>query len=334
MLERAFQAVRLMREAPRLPVEENSDRIVGRTPVIQEMCKTLGRIAAQDVNVLILGESGTGKELVARALYHHSKRADRPFLAINCAAIPEALLESELFGHEEAPSTGASRRRIGKFEQCDRGTLFLDEIGDMSPPLQAKMLRVLQDQSFERSAATRPFGRRCRVLAATNHDLEKLVAEGKFRKDLYYRLKVVTIRVPPLRDRLDDVPELAHYFLFRYDRELSLDLRSFSPEALQLLQTYSWPGNVRELQSGIKQAMLNATGHILLPEHLPEELRRQPVVSHVTARPESTGVRSGWAGRWPASTRRTRSARSGYWMRSSARAEPGAAATHGHRPRP
>ena len=200
--------------------------------------------------MLILGESGTGKELVARALYHHSRRADQPFLAINCAAIPETLLESELFGHEQGAFTGADRRRIGKFEQCDGGTLFLDEIGDMSPPLQAKMLRVLQEQQLRAaSAATRRCRPSVRVLAATNQDLEQLVAEGRFRKDLYYRLKVVTIHVPPLRDRLDDVAELAHYFLFRFNRELGLDLRGFAPEALELLQSYPWPGNVRELQS-------------------------------------------------------------------------------------
>jgi two-component system nitrogen regulation response regulator GlnG len=274
VIDQALEAVRMMREAPLLPEEKAGDRIVGRSHVMQEMCKAIGKIAAQDVNVLILGESGTGKELVARALYHHGRRSSQPFLAINCAAIPEALLESELFGHEEGAFTGAHRRRIGKFEQCSGGTLFLDEIGDMAPALQAKMLRVLQDQSFERLGSNQTIRTQVRVLAATNHDLEKLVAEGRFRKDLYYRLKVVTLRVPALRERLDDVPELAHYFLFRYDRELGLDLRGFAPDTLQLLQAYAWPGNVRELQSVIKQAMLNATGHILQREHLPEELRR------------------------------------------------------------
>ena len=274
VIDQALEAVRLMREAPVLPVEDVGDRIIGRTPVMQEMCKAIGRIAAQDVNVLILGESGTGKELVARALYHHSRRAEQPFLAINCAAIPEALLESELFGHEEGAFTGATRRRIGKFEQCDGGTLFLDEIGDMSASLQAKMLRVLQDQQFQRVGSHETIRTQVRVLAATNHDLDKLVEEGRFRKDLYYRLKVVTIRVPSLRDHMEDVPELAHYFLFRFDRELALDLRGFAPEALQLLQAHAWPGNVREVQSAIKQAMLHATGHTVLAEHLPEELRR------------------------------------------------------------
>jgi two-component system nitrogen regulation response regulator GlnG len=274
VLERAYEAARLMHVPAVLPAEDRGDRIVGRSLIMQEMCKAIGRIAPQDVNVLILGESGTGKELVARALYHHSRRADRPFLAINCAALPETLLESELFGHEQGAFTGAVRRRIGKFEQCDSGTLFLDEIGDMSPALQAKMLRVLQEQRFERIGSNETLQTRVRVLAATNHDLETLVEENRFRKDLYYRLNVITIRVPPLRARLDDVPELAHYFLFRFNQELHMELRGFAPEALELLQNYSWPGNVRELQSAIKQAMFNATGHVVLPEFLPDALRR------------------------------------------------------------
>jgi two-component system nitrogen regulation response regulator GlnG len=275
VLERAFEAARLMRVPAELPADDGGDRIVGHSPIMQEMCKAIGRLAPQDVNVLITGESGTGKELVARALYQHSKRADRPFLAINCAAIPEALLESELFGHEKGAFTGADRRRIGKFEQVSGGTLFLDEIGDMAPALQAKMLRVLQEQRFERLGSNETVQTQVRVLAATNHDLEKLVAEGRFRKDLYYRLKVVTVHVPPLRDRRDDVAELAHYFLFRFDRELGLDLRGFAPEALELLRCYDWPGNVRELQSAIKQAMLHASGNAIVPEFLPEDLRRQ-----------------------------------------------------------
>lgn len=275
LLNRAFEAGRLMHVPAVLPAEDTSDPIVGSTQIMQEMCKAIGRIAPQDVNVLILGESGTGKELVARALYHHSRRADRPFLAINCAAIPEALLESELFGHEQGAFTGAHRRRIGKFEQCDGGTLFLDEIGDMSPAVQAKMLRVLQDQRFERLGSNETVQTRVRVLAATNQNLERLVDDGRFRKDLYYRLKVVTIQVPPLRDRQEDVAELAHHFLFRYNRELGLDVRGFDPEALELLQTYPWPGNVRELQSVLKEAMLRASGHILLPEFLPINLNRE-----------------------------------------------------------
>jgi two-component system nitrogen regulation response regulator GlnG len=285
ILQRAFEAARLMRVPAVLPVEDGGDRIVGRGPVMQEMCKTIGRLAPQDVNVLITGESGTGKELVARALYHHSRRADRPFLAINCAAIPETLLESELFGHERGAFTGADRRRIGKFEQAEGGTLFLDEIGDLAPALQAKMLRVLQEQRFERLGGNETLQTHVRVLAATNHDLEKLVEEGRFRKDLYYRLKVVTVHVPPLRERRDDVAELAHYFLFRFNRELGLDLRGFAPETLELLQGYDWPGNVRELQSVIKQAMLHGSGHIIVPEFLPEGLRRRRPAAAAPAPP-------------------------------------------------
>jgi two-component system nitrogen regulation response regulator GlnG len=275
LLARAFEAARLMRVPALLPTEETADRIVGRSTVMQEMSKAIGRVAPRDVNVLILGESGTGKELVARALYHHSARAERPFLAINCAAIPEALLESELFGHEQGAFTGAHRRRIGKFEQCDRGTLFLDEIGDMVPAVQAKMLRVLQEQRFERVGSNETVQTHVRVLAATNHDLDRLVSEGRFRKDLYYRLKGVTIRVPPLREHLEDIPELAHYFLFRFNRELGRDFRAFAPETLEIFQSHTWPGNVRELQGVIREAMLHASGHHLLPEFLPEELRRE-----------------------------------------------------------
>jgi two-component system nitrogen regulation response regulator GlnG len=280
LLGRAFNAVRLMHTPAVLPQDPGEDRIVGRSPVMQEMCKAIGRVAPQDVNVLILGESGVGKELVARALYQHSKRAGQPFLAINCAAIPENLLESELFGHEKGAFTGADRRRIGKFEQADQGTLFLDEIGDMAPPLQAKILRVLQDQRFERLGGSETVRTRVRVLAATNQDLARLVEEGRFRKDLYYRLNVVTIAVPPLRQRPGDVAELAHYFLFRFDRELGLDLRGFDPVALALLEGYSWPGNVRELQSAIKHALLNASGHLILPEFLPDALRQARPAEH------------------------------------------------------
>ncbi len=276
LLARAFDAARLMNVPAILPDRADGaaagDRIVGRSPVMQELCKGIGRLAPQDVNVLILGESGSGKELVARALYQHSRRADRPFLAINCAALPEALLESELFGHEQGAFTGAHRRRIGKFEQCDGGTLFLDEIGDLSAPVQAKMLRVLQEQQFERLGGNEPVIVRVRVLAATNKDLEAEVAAQRFRKDLYYRLKVVTLTVPPLRARPEDVAEVARYFLARFNRELGLDLREIAPEAEALLLAYDWPGNVRELQSAIKQAMLNAVGHVLLPEFFPAEV--------------------------------------------------------------
>ncbi|HEX5271346.1 MAG TPA: sigma-54 dependent transcriptional regulator [Gemmataceae bacterium] len=283
LLNRAFDAARLMHTPAVLPQEEGEDRIVGHSPVMQEMCKAVGRVAPQDVTVLILGESGSGKELVARALYQHSRRVDRPFLTINCAALPENLLESELFGHEKGAFTGADRKRIGKFEQADGGTLFLDEIGDMPLPMQAKMLRVLQEQRFERLGGNETVRTRVRVLAATNQDLAKLVEEGRFRKDLYYRLNAVTIRVPPLRDRPGDVAELAHYFLFRFDTAMGLDFRGFDPAALMLLERYDWPGNVRELRNTVQWAMLNGAGSLILPEFLPEHFRAPPAAGSAPA---------------------------------------------------
>jgi two-component system nitrogen regulation response regulator GlnG len=287
VIDRAAEAARLMDMPARLPEEENGDRIVGRSPVMQEMCKQIGRVAPQDVNVLVLGESGTGKELVARAIYQHSRRAERPFLAINCAAIPEPLMESELFGHEVGAFTGARSRRIGKFEQCDGGTLLFDEVGDLSLTVQVKLLRVLQEQQFERLGSNETVQTHVRILAATNQDLEKLVQEGRFRKDLYYRLRGVAIRVPPLRERVGDVGELAHYFLYRFDRELSLDLRAFAPETLEILEAHSWPGNVRELQGVIRQAMLNSSGNLLLPEFLPEGLGPPPASAAALTAPTS-----------------------------------------------
>jgi two-component system nitrogen regulation response regulator GlnG len=225
------------------------------------------------VTVLILGESGTGKELVARALYHYGNRSGGPFLAINCAAIPENLLESELFGHERGAFTGADRRRIGKFEQCSGGTLFLDEIGDMTALTQAKILRVLQGQEFERVGGNEVIRTNVRLVTATNRNLEQMVSEGTFRRDLYYRLNVSTIRLPPLRERGEDLPLLAQHFVRRFARELHKDVRVIAPEAIELLRRHRWPGNVRELQSIIKQALLQATGPVLLPEFLPRSLR-------------------------------------------------------------
>ena len=279
ILHRAFEAARLMQVPATLPDQEPSDQIIGRSPVIQEMCKTIGRVAAQDVNVLILGESGVGKELVARAIYHHSHRADRPLLAINCAALPEGLIESELFGHEKGAFTGADRKRIGKFEQCHEGTIFLDDIGDMPLAAQAKILRLLQEQRFERVGGTESIQTHVRVLAATNQDLEQRIAEGRFRKDLYYRLHIVTIPVPPLRARRDDIAELAHHFLYRYNRELGVNFQGFDPEVLLCLRDYHWPGNVRELQSVVKESMLRNTGPIILPEFLPPQIREHPAIT-------------------------------------------------------
>jgi two-component system nitrogen regulation response regulator GlnG len=279
LVARAFEISRLMRVPAVIPEDpqpgEDSDALIGRCPAMQEVYKSIGRVAPQDVTVLITGESGTGKELVARALYHYSDRSQGPFLAINCAAIPENLLESELFGHEKGAFTGADRKRIGKFEQCSGGTLFLDEIGDMTPLTQTKILRVLQGQQFERVGGNEPIRTDVRLIAATNRDLKGMVAEGTFRGDLYYRLNVYTIRLPALRERGEDLSLLAEHFVRRFGRELRKEVRAIAPEALELLRRYSWPGNVRELQSFIKQALLQATGPVLLPEFLPPALREQ-----------------------------------------------------------
>ena len=254
--------------------EDRPDRLIGSGPAMQAVCKQIGRVASQDVNVLILGESGTGKELVARALYHHSRRNQAPFLAINCAAIPESLLESELFGHERGAFTGADRRRIGKFEQCHGGTLLLDEVGDMAPHTQAKILRLLQEGCFERLGGNDSIAVDVRTIAATNQDLDSLIEQSRFRKDLYYRLSGVTIALPPLRERREDIAELAHYFLFRCNRQLGASVQSISPEGLDLLQSYRWPGNVRELQNVIRQAIIVSAGPTILPEFLSAELHQ------------------------------------------------------------
>jgi two-component system nitrogen regulation response regulator GlnG len=244
--------------------------MVGASARMLEIYKAIGRVAAQDVTVLITGESGTGKELVARAIYQHSARSKGPFLALNCAAIPENLLESELFGHERGAFTGADRRRIGKFEQCDGGTVLLDEIGDMPMNLQAKILRLLQDQTFERVGGNETIRTDVRLIAATHRDLKVRAAEDKFRPDLYYRLGVFTIHLPPLRERSDDLPSLVQHYLRRFSAELGREVREIAPEALARLRAYSWPGNIRELQSVLRQALLRASGTVLLPAFLPE----------------------------------------------------------------
>jgi nitrogen regulation protein NR(I) len=255
-------------------VDERADAIIGRCPSMQNVYKDIGRVAAQDVTVLISGESGTGKELVARAIYQHSQRAAGSFLAINCAAIPEGLLESELFGHEKGAFTGADQQRIGKFEQCSGGTLFLDEVADMSPLTQSKVLRLLQEQQFERLGGNETIHADVRILAATNRDLEMLVGQGRFRQDLYYRLSVFTIRLPPLRERGEDLALLVQHYLRRFNRELGRDIQVIDAAAMALLQRYPWPGNIRELQSVLKQALLQAAGSILVPEFLPASIRK------------------------------------------------------------
>jgi nitrogen regulation protein NR(I) len=270
----ALEVARRMREpavvAETAPDTDVDGAIVGSCPAMREVYKAIGRVAAQNVSVLITGESGTGKELVARAIYQHGPRAKAPFLALNCAAIPEQLLESELFGHEKGAFTGADRRRIGKFEQCHGGTLFLDEIGDMPLALQAKILRLLQEQSFERIGGNETVQTDVRLIAATHRDLTAWSAEGKFRPDLYYRLGVFTINLPPLRQRGDDLPMLVQHYLRRINRELGREVREIAPEAYERLRNHAWPGNIRELQSTLKQALLQASGTVLLTAFLPD----------------------------------------------------------------
>jgi two-component system nitrogen regulation response regulator GlnG len=252
------------------PDSDTEGAIIGACPAMREVYKAIGRVAAQDVPVLITGESGTGKEVVARAIYQHGRRAKAPFLALNCAAIPENLLESELFGHEKGAFTGADRKRIGKFEQVSGGTIFLDEIGDMPSALQVKLLRVLQEQSFERVGGNETVRTDVRIISATHRDLKARAATGQFREDLYYRLGVFTIHLPALRERGEDLPLLVQHYLRRFGRELGRAVREIAPEALERLRGYSWPGNIRELQSVLKQALLRATGPVLVPAMLPE----------------------------------------------------------------
>ncbi|HLN27465.1 MAG TPA: sigma-54 dependent transcriptional regulator [Gemmataceae bacterium] len=257
----------------------DAERIVGRSPAMHEVYKAIGRVAPSDLTVLITGESGTGKELVARALWQHSGRADKTFLAINCAAIPEALLESELFGHEKGAFTGAERRRIGRFEQASGGTLFLDEVGDMSVWTQSKLLRVLQEQCFERVGGEESIRTDVRVLAATNKDLEKEVAARRFRSDLFFRLNVFSIHLPPLRERREDIPLLTDHFLRSLARTLGRAVHGMAPGVRERLAGYEWPGNIRQLQSVLKYAMIRASGEILTLECLPENLLQPGAVT-------------------------------------------------------
>jgi len=268
-------------EAPPQPVADGA--MLGASPKMLDIYKAIGRVAAQDVTVLITGESGTGKELVARAIHHHSTRSKAPFLALNCAAIPENLLESELFGHERGAFTGADRRRVGKFEQCTGGTVLLDEIGDMPMTLQAKILRLLQDQTFERLGGNETVRTDVRLIAATHRDLLVRAAEDKFRPDLYYRLGVFTIHLPPLRERSEDLELLVQHYLRRFSAELGREVREIAPEALARLRAYHWPGNIRELQSVLRQALLRASGTVLLPAFLPELTGSSGVARHASS---------------------------------------------------
>ncbi len=274
LVRSAIASRRLMDEPVALHVNEQGamgEQFIGRSPTMIEVFKQIGRVAAQNVTVLVRGESGCGKELVARALVQHSDRSDKPFIAVNCAAIPDQLLESELFGHEKGAFTGAEKRRIGKFEQCDGGTIFLDEVGDMASMVQGKVLRLLQEQKFERVGGNEEISTNVRIITATNRPLEQMVETGDFREDLLYRLNGFTIQLPPLRNRKEDIPLLLEYFLRRARSEMKKnDIKGIAPSALEMLTNYSWPGNVRQLQSVVRQAVLKATGTVISPQTLPD----------------------------------------------------------------
>ncbi|HPC60070.1 MAG TPA: sigma-54 dependent transcriptional regulator [Verrucomicrobiota bacterium] len=261
--------------------QSNQTAIIGNSRAMQAVYKEIGRLAASAVTVLIRGETGTGKELVARALYQHSTRAAQPFIVVNCAAIPETLLESELFGHERGSFTGAQFRRLGRFEQANGGTIFLDEIGDMSPGTQVKLLRVLQEKYIQRVGGNEKIPVDVRVLAATHRDLEKAMQEQQFREDLFYRLSAVTITLPPLSQRTEDIPDLVKYFLRRSATELGQHSPAIQPEAIAFLQAQQWRGNVRELENVVRQSLLLARGYAVGLQHVQEAaLRsRRPVVT-------------------------------------------------------
>ena len=271
---------RLQREAERLEMENRrlqatiniEHDMVGASPAMRSVYQFIARVAPADSTVLIQGESGTGKELVARAIHRNSRRAGKPFLAVNCAAITETLLESEMFGHERGAFTGAVAQKRGKLETAAGGTVFLDEIGEMAPPLQAKFLRVLQEHEFERVGGTRPIQTDIRVVAATNRDPAEMVRTGAFRQDLYYRLNVVSMTIPPLRERRADIAPLANYFLHRFARRCNRPVYALSPEALETLVRHNWPGNVRELENAIERAVVMGASGFILPEDLPEAL--------------------------------------------------------------
>jgi nitrogen regulation protein NR(I) len=285
---RAIASSRLMSDPIEIgPAETARTALVGRSRTMQAIYKEIGRVAATRLTVLIRGETGTGKELVARAIYQHSDRASAPFLAVNCSAIPENLLESELFGHERGAFTGADRRHIGRFEQANGGTLFLDEIGDMNATLQTKLLRVLQEHAIQRVGGRESVPVDVRVIAATHRDLEAAIQEREFREDLYYRLNVVTIHLPPLSQRTEDIPEMVRHFLRRHGPEVGVESPSIQAEAVEYLQQQPWPGNVRELENVIRQALVLTQGYTIQLDHVQEVLgkSRRPRASTEQSHP-------------------------------------------------
>ncbi len=275
VLKRALESTRLIAK-PLAMGDATAEReaIIGKSRVMREVYKEIGRVAAMRVTVLSQGETGTGKELVARAIHQHSTRAAGPFVTVNCAAIPENLLESELFGHEAGSFTGAKARHIGRFEQANGGTLFLDEIGDMSPPTQVKMLRVLQERTIQRVGGKETIPIDVRVLSATHRNLEEAIETKEFRLDLYHRLNVAVVTLPPLSQRREDIPDLINYFLTRYSAEFNLERPSIGAEAVNHLQQQSWPGNVRELENIVRKALIASRGYPITPDHVRNALTR------------------------------------------------------------
>jgi nitrogen regulation protein NR(I) len=275
LVKQAVTASRLMSEPVQIgEAKSTGDAIVGSSRAMQTIYKEVGRVAAKPVGVLIRGETGTGKELIARAIYQYSDRANAPFVAINCAAIPETLLESELFGHEKGAFTGADMRRIGRFEQANHGTIFLDEIGDMTPATQVKLIRVLQEKSLQRLGGKETVPVDVRVICATHRDLEAAIKKNLFREDLYYRISVVVLNLPPLRERPEDIPELARFFLSKYSGEFNTHQPSIHPDALSYLQAQSWPGNVRELENVIRKVLLQARGYTISVDYVKAALAK------------------------------------------------------------
>jgi nitrogen regulation protein NR(I) len=269
LVGKAVASSRLMSEPVQWgAADPEHDAIVGNSRAMQAIYKEIGRVATKPVTVLIRGETGTGKELIARAIYQHGDRAHAPFVAVNCAAIPETLLESELFGHERGAFTGAEARRIGRFEQAHRGTIFLDEIGDLTPSTQAKLLRVLQERCLQRVGGKETIPVDVRIIAATHRNLESAMQDKQFREDLFYRLSVAVIDVPPLRERLDDIPDLVRYFLRKHGPDFGVPDPSVLPEAIQWLQSQTWPGNIRQLENVARKVLLLAQGFTITPDHV------------------------------------------------------------------
>lgn len=309
LTERAWQAHCQLHAAdgsalPGIDAQDYIEGMVGNTEAMRDVFKLIGQVAPSDATVMITGESGTGKELVARCIYRHSRRSNGPFVAVNCAAIPENLIESELFGHEKGSFTGATNQKPGRFELADKGTIFLDELGDMTLPTQTKILRVLQEGEIQRVGGTETIKVDVRLVAATNKDLEQMVRERTFREDLYYRLNVFRLRLPPLRERREDIPVIAHFLLQKLATKSKTPLRKLTAEAIRILMDHDWPGNVRELENTIQHSAVLSQGNVILPSDLPIEVREsskrkrreRPVTVDTDGRKQEDTVTSAGAG--------------------------------------